>query len=185
MDDTVEAQRENTTTIHITHFKLFTNIDISKLFTSTSSDNISSIVGLLKFRLGVPLKPSLQDRTLFRAFVKQMHKSSRTNTTSTVVNPYVLGIVCASQEQNHLLIQDIGFYHVPSYASFDACALSKGGPLTGCKVSILNLHPLVPPSRDLIYPNDTSADYAADHSMTEISKKQWLETYNQLIHLLE
>jgi hypothetical protein len=83
------------------------------------------IVGIFKCRLGVPNKPTLRDRFTLRSLTNTLSstvgtvrlgldKNEEKSAIDSLGTPIILGLFTGSMDAVNLMVQDMGFYHVPS-----------------------------------------------------------------------
>lgn len=194
--------------IHITGFKLSSNtastafhdsegnVDWSKIMDCHAAKqkkrDLEDIVGILKCRQGVPLNPTLRDRHMLRSFTDLCTSSLRNLGNRGLEDvpdfyslgfPFLLGLFTASFDSHNLLVQDMGFFHVPSPHSLPVISSSPansnpfGRPLKSCKVKILNIAPLVEQSVELVYP---PVDDVEEKELLQDQRRLWIRLHNHI-----
>lgn len=140
------------------------------------------IVGIFKCRQGLPLKPTMKDRVTLRSWsnlntaTTSISSNHALESIATLETPFILGLFTSNYDGSSLLIQDMGFFHVPSLTD------PIYTPLKSCKIKILNIGPLVEHSVELVYPQG-SRDAVYEKEERELLQDQrrvWIKLHNKI-----
>ena len=155
------------------------------------------IVGIFKCRLGVPNKPTLRDRFTLRSLTNTLSstvdtvrlgldKNEEKSAIDSLGSPIILGLFTGSMDAVNLMVQDMGFYHVPSTSHLSSFLFPSnsdplGYPLRSCKIKIINLAPLVQDNLEIDYGNDEVKD-EQEGLLLRDQQKVWIGIHNQIFN---